>query len=83
MYAATEEARVMAAAYVVVMATMLTSNKNSCKDVGSSCNNGDSRGKGKGDGNGGSNSNGDGNADGDGNGDSKQNGDRISVNISN
>ncbi len=51
MDAATEEARVMAAGFVAVMASMLMSNNNSCKDVDSSCGNGDSRGKWDSDGN--------------------------------
>jgi hypothetical protein len=58
MDAATEEARVTAAAFVAVMATMtmLMSNNDGCKDVDSGCGNHDSRGKGEGDSNGDSNS---------------------------
>ncbi len=82
-YAATEEVRVMAVAFIAVIATTLTSINDSCKDVDSCCGNGNSGGKGKGDGNGNGNrngnssSNGDGDSDVDGNGESDM--DRNSI----
>ncbi len=75
MYAVTEEAMGMAAAFVVVMAITLTSNNNLCS---SGCGNGESGGKCKHDSNGNSYRNSDGNGDGDSNGDSACDGDGIS-----
>jgi hypothetical protein len=61
MYAATE-AKVMAAAFVAVMAKMLKRDNNGCKEVGSGCGNGESGGKGGSDGKSNSSSDGDGNS---------------------
>jgi hypothetical protein len=79
MYAATEEVRAVAGAFVAVMAIMLMSIYNSCKDFDIGCGDDNSGGKGEGDGNGDSdsNSNADGNCDGDNDGDSD--GDRDGV----